>query len=225
MFRADLLFFMISYWSMGDKYHIEILKEALRSDDAPPLTDETVDALLSQAEPPSQETIDIMVKKHAKRAFAQLHKRPVLHIEEKRTAGRWLEEKIKDAIMTVPDFARATGISKSRLEKLIAGKVLPWEIEVKDFSEIVCTVNIHIKAVTELAERSLAVSQEYERSRDLKPYPLKGRPEDKDPDVRKALDATFAEELPEVELSDEVQEWLSKLREELEKRQAIHLLQ
>jgi transcriptional regulator with XRE-family HTH domain len=208
---------------MPGKDPTEILEEILPSDIGLPLTDEAVDAYLLQPQACTQEAIDRMQKKYTIKAFLRLHPHPVLHIEEKKITGRWIEAKIKDAMLTVDDFASATGIRKPQLKKLISGKLLPWHFNLTGFAEIVDTINVHISAITELAERSLAVSKEYERSERTKRSIRESRPEDKDPDIRRALDATFAQQLRKVQLTKEVEDWLLKLRRELERRHATRL--
>jgi transcriptional regulator with XRE-family HTH domain len=209
---------------MGDEHRTKPLEETLLSDVTLPLTDEMVDAYLSEARSYPRETVERMLKQYAIRAFEKLHPKSVRHIEESITFGRWIEEKRMDALLTRADLASVLGKRTSYVERLETGKILPWTVSVIDLADLLFLFRVHIDAVPELMERSLAVSMEYERAKREKASIRIARPEVKDPGIRKALDEHLARTLPKEELSGEVTACLQALRHEFEARRVLFLL-
>jgi transcriptional regulator with XRE-family HTH domain len=203
---------------MGDEHRTKPLEETLLSDITSPLTDEMVNAYLSEARSYPRETSVRMLNQYAIKVFKKLHPNAIRYIEELITFGRWIEEKRKDALLTRADLASVLGKRTSYVERLETGKILPWTVSIIDLADLIFLFRVHIDAVPKLMERSLAVSMEYERAKREKASIRITRPEDKDPDTGKALDEHLARTLPEVELSGEVTACLQALRREFEAR-------
>src|SRR2546423_12768458 len=95
--------------AMGDEHRTKPLEETLLSDVTSPLTDEMVNAYLSEAGSYPRETVVRMLKRYAIRVFEKLHPDSVRYIEELITFGRWIEEKRMDALLTRADLASVLG--------------------------------------------------------------------------------------------------------------------
>lgn len=205
---------------MSDKELIEILRESFLSDDAPPLTDEEAEVLLSAPVPVKESPAAVRRarKRFVEKLFTQLHREPVRLVGRGITFGEWIARARDKAHLTLEDIGEAVGKDAAFIERLEFGEVLPWKVSPGVTAKIVALFRIHEDAVRRLMSASLS---DYEERRS--PF--------SSGDLMAAMTDPFDRhstprgETPEgPRLNEEIISHLDKLRKLLESRQAHDLL-
>jgi hypothetical protein len=201
----------------------DLLKKAVRSEDAPELTDELVDAFLelpsSCADDSQRRVRDSFIRK----MFLTVHPDPVRNVGEQIPFGRWLESVRRTLCLEGSDIAAALGKDEQYLQRIESGEVLPWAVPASDFGNLICLVRVHIDAVVKLVQYTASVDHAKvgavsARSRGGRMTATRGA------SAKRALDLYLARNAPSVELNDGVTAWVAALRADLEGRGAGELL-
>ncbi|MBV9927750.1 MAG: hypothetical protein JOZ96_22210 [Acidobacteria bacterium] len=147
---------------MSDNELIEILRESLLSDDAPPLTDEEAEVLLSAPIPvkESPAAVKRARKRFVEKLLSQLHREPVRLVGRGITFGEWIARARDKAHLTSADIGEAVGKDGAFIERLEIGEVLPWKVSPVVTAKIVGLFRIHEDAVRRLMSASLSDYEE-----------------------------------------------------------------
>lgn len=209
---------------MNDEELSELLKLTFHSEDSPELTDAVVDAFLTtEAECSSEKTGRVRARFVQKVLFA-VHCDPVRRIDRKWSFGRWIEATRESVRLTRSDVGEALRKDALFIERLESGEKLPWKYSPGDVAELVCLFRVHMDAVTQLINNSVAVSQAsvgtvVARSRG-------GRmSSDRGDSTKRALDMFLAHHASPSKPDVDVTNWLDSLRETLRQRDANDLLE
>lgn len=206
---------------MSDNELIEILRESLLSDDAPPLTDEEAVVLLSA--PVTVKESPAVVKRARKRfvekVLSQQHREPVRLVGIGVTFGEWIARARDKAYLTSEDIGEAVGKDAAFIERLEIGEVLPWKVPPGVTAKIVALFRIHEDAVRRLMSASLS---DYEERHS--PFSSPGNLMAAMVDRSDRHSAQRGETPEGPRLNEEILSHLDKLRKLLEGRQAHDLL-
>lgn len=206
---------------MNDKEVLEMLRESFVSEDAPPLTAEEAEVLLSAPLPTkaSPATLKKARKRGAERALARLHQEPVRSVRRGTPFGSWIAQARESARLTRVDVAAAIGKDPSYVEKVEEEEILPWKITPNMMANIVILFRVHIDALKQLLSSSLRVDNA-RGSAGGGAYPFAAMA---DPFERRSS-PTESERSGNLLFNSEIIDLLEKLRKILEQRQADHLL-
>lgn len=183
---------------------LKLLGDMLRAGKMPPTEEEVQKLMREMTVEVSQASLDRAHKKFVDKVFGYLHPHPVRNIRGRETFGLWLEARRIDAVLTREDIAEVLGKDESYVERLEIGEASPLSLEPTVAADIAVLFRIHIEGIAQLVSNSEAI-----RGNEIKvPIPS---------DVMKS-----AKE--QAKSSDDSLVWLGALYEELERRQATHLL-
>lgn len=213
---------------MSDKELIEILRESFLSEDAPPLTDEEAEVLLSAPVPgkSSPAAVKKARKRFVEKLLAQLHREPVRLVGRGVTFGAWVARARENAHLTLEDIGEAVGKDAAFVAQLEMGEILPWKVTPGVMAKIVILFRLHEDTVRRLMSASLSEDEDRRRASSE----LLSSPSSSDDLMAGMIDpferhSAPPRKMPEgPRLNEEIVRYLSKLRSLLESRQAQDLL-
>jgi hypothetical protein len=212
---------------MSAKEIREFLKESLLGEDAPPLTDADVNALLLLPVKTSPASVKRMRKLYVAKAFDSVYPEPVRSVYGS-TFGSWIKAARKRPNLVPESVAIVIGKEADFVEDLEAENVAPWDLPPRMMADIVTLFHIHIDALAELLSSSYAAAR---RRQSKVHYPLPhelagGLHTTATIDLgdRSSTSQAEAEPQPKIELNDKSVRLLKKVRQILERRGAVHLL-
>lgn len=146
---------------MSDKEITEILREAFLSGDAPPLTGEEAEALLSAPVPAESSPADAVKarERFVCKLLAELHGGPVRLVGRGVPFGAWVKRARENAYLTQGDIGEAVGEDAAFVARLESGETPPWEVEPAAMVQIVVLFRLHHDAVKRLMAASLSEQQ------------------------------------------------------------------
>ena len=207
---------------MNNKTIEEIIESLFASDLAPPLTDAVVDAYLNTCNEYPLERIKVMRARFVDKALVDLHKTPVKEIKEQISFGRWIKETRKKAYLTQEDISNKLHNDIDFINSIESNSVLPWQSNTENIANLVILFRIHFIAIVELFRSSFAISQN-QNSFGISARTNKMEDKTKAQDaIKKALEIHYASK--DIELSDEVKDFLNLLKKELERKGALNLI-
>lgn len=216
---------------MNEKELIELIKESLLSEEAPPLTDAEAEVFLSLPMQDSPVNLKRMRKRLAERVLIARHQEPVRRIEQKITFGTWIRRARNAARLSHDVIATAIGKDSLFIESVENEEALPWMLTPSAMAGMVILFRLHIDAVRQLLSYSYVADKERRqrfsyphlsapssevRAGLMFPGGYSSREDDEEPNKSTKSD--------HLEMDEEVVRFLSKLRKILERRQATDLL-
>jgi predicted DNA-binding protein YlxM (UPF0122 family)/transcriptional regulator with XRE-family HTH domain len=184
---------------------LKLLRDTLRSGESQ-LIDEEVQESMRETVEISQASLDRGHKKFVEKVFGYLHPQPVRRVSGRETFGLWLEGKRKEGLQTSKSIARALGKKVSFVERLETGEASPLSLDISDAADIATLFRIHIDGFSQLVSNSEDIQG---RGGEIK-VPIPSRITEFAKNQRRP--------------SDDPLVWLGALYEELQRRQATHLL-
>lgn len=210
---------------MSDDKLLRLLRSTVCSADAPPLTDNIVDAFLSTPGQTSPETLARVRELFVRKLFSTLHREPVRVIKEKWPFGRWVEAVRESLHLSRHDLAATLSLDDSFIERLENGDSPPWRFSPSDIAKLVCLIRLHLSAVRQLVNNSFALT----RTRNLGPVAARshsGRPiQSRGYAAKKALDLYLARNAQSFEIDEDVGKWLDDVGKNIQRLHAVHLLE
>lgn len=209
---------------MSDEDVSKLLKEMLRSEHAPPLTDSVVDAFLSSEAECSNEMVDRVRARFVEKVLADLHRDPVKRVEGKLSFGRWVEQAREGARLSRHDLGSVLGKEQSFVESVETGGTQPWHMNSGELARIVSLFRLHVDAVSDLILRSFALNNVRLRGEVLARSHRGRMSLERGSSTRRALDMYLARNVSGGEPNEEVSECLNALRDELRRIEATDLV-
>ena len=204
---------------MRDKDVLESLTALLRSEHAPPLTDEVVAAFLSLPVEVDPEGIGRMRAGIAVAALAEIHQAPARKIEGGRSFGEWVQAARERARLTREAIAAAVQKDVPFVERVETGRASPFKLDPRDISEIVCLFRLHIDGLAQLLANTAASAAKNMRGMDRRPGMGPAFTGLMDPNSEVSADYRGAPG------GGEADKLLNSVRDDLRRRQATHLLE
>lgn len=204
---------------MKDKDVLEVLTVLLRSEHAPPLTDEVVDAFLSLPVEDDPQTIKRMQAGFASAVIGELHQAPVRKIEGKRSFGEWIQSVRERARLTREAIASAVQKDAPFVERLETDRTSPFKLDPRDISELVCLFRLHIDGLAQLLANTAAAASENMRRVGRRPDIGSAVTGLMDPDSEPPVGHNSKT------VDKKVDKLLASVRADLRRRQATHLLE
>lgn len=204
---------------MKDKDILEALTVLLRSEHAPPLTDEVVDVFLAL---PVEEDPHAIERRRANFAIAiisELHQEPVRKIEGKRSFGEWIQSIRGKARLTREAIAAAVQKDTPFIERLETGRTSPFKLDPRDISELICLFRLHIDGLAQLLANTAAAASENMRRMGRRPDMGSAVTGLMDPDSEPPVSHNSKT------VDKKVDKLLASVRADLRQRQATHLLE
>jgi RNA polymerase sigma factor (sigma-70 family) len=193
------------YRRMKEGDFLKLLRDTLHSRESQPIDEEVQESMRETIEI-SQASLDRAHKKYVEKVFGYLHPQPVRRVTGRQTFGLWLEAKRKKGLQTSKSIARALGKEVSFVERLETGEDSPLSLNTSDAADIAILFVIHIDGVAQLVSNSEALQG---GSVEIK-VPIPSRITEFAKNRRESADDPLA--------------WLGALYEELQRREATHLL-
>jgi transcriptional regulator with XRE-family HTH domain len=187
---------------MNREDFIKLLRATLRSKE-PLLYDEEVQPSMSEKVEIPPGSLKRGRDKYAYKMFGRLHPEPVNQIEEGLTFGQWLRRVRKKALLTPEGLAEVVDKEPAFIEHLETGETSLLSLSASNAADLAILLRLHINGMAQLLFNSEAAREGMDEAK----IPL--------PAGTKAGVADH---------SNDPFEWLGALYEELQRRQATHLL-
>jgi transcriptional regulator with XRE-family HTH domain len=200
---------------MGNNDISKLLTDMLRSEEAPPLTDSLVDAFLASDAECHEGMVDRVRARFVEKVLAESCGHDITRIVEKVPFGRWMEQTREAARLSRLDLSIALGKHEHFVEAIEIGNTMPWQLKCTELARVVALFRLHIHALSDLMERSFALSSA-RLSGEVMARSHRGKmSSDRGSSTRRALDMYLAKNASQREPSSEVNDCLNDLRLEL----------
>ena len=202
--------------STRDEEFSELLREALRLEKRPPVTEADVEEFLSAPGDDDPEAVERVRALAVEKSFLLIHRRPVRHIADFPTPsfGAWITSARKKTRLPPQQIAKVLKQEPAFMERLENGETPPWRCDADTVAALIKLYRVHINAVERLIRNTdgshlplppMATSRSEPRADGMQTYMLDrsgGGPE----------------------LRPEVVQWLNDLRAALQRLRATELL-
>jgi transcriptional regulator with XRE-family HTH domain len=200
---------------MSDEDRDTTLDDLLLSEGSLPLTDQLVDAFLTSPAQASVRSGGRVMNLFVRKVLEDLHKEPVREVEAE-PFGRWLETVRRKARLAISDIAAAIGKDASYVERLESGGIWPWASDPYDIAAVISLFRLHIDAATALIQKSFALSK-VRVSGDVIARAHGGKmTKERGDSTKRALDMFLSRKAKVEPLDQSINEWLAKVRVQLE---------
>jgi hypothetical protein len=198
---------------MGNDHILEKLQEGLLREVASNLEAQEVEDFMSAPAGSAVGMLNKMRKEFVEKVLHSLNPEPIRQIESGIDLGKWIEKERKKARLTHGFIATALGETPSFVERLEKAGFPPWTIAAPTGSDLAILFRIHFSAFSELVVNTGKALLNL-------PNPTQEitRPE-------RVTDISPAENLPpDVDVDNQIKDWLGAVRRNLEAKQAQQLL-
>ena len=185
------------------------------SEDSPPLTDAVVDAFLASPAQATGESSKRVMTLFVGKVLADLHKDPIKVVGSE-PFGRWIETVRRNARLALADIGTAIGRDAAYIEKLESGTLWPWASDPQDIARLIFLFRLHIDAASALIQRSFALSKAHV-SGDVIARAHGGKmTKERGNSTKRALDMFLSRKAKTEPLDQSINDWLTKVRLQLE---------
>lgn len=208
---------------MDNKLLEELLDNLFVSEVSPPLTDAIVDAYLISCDKHRLEDVRDMRIRFVKKCLANLYKNPVKQISEQISFGSWIKETRKKVHLTQKDISMSVFEDESFINDIENSHTFPWQSNIENIAKLIILFRIHFDALTDLFHTSFAICENQDKL-GVSARTGKNENRSKTQDAyRKALEIHFSNK-ENLELNDEIRDFLDSLKDELKEKDAINLI-
>jgi hypothetical protein len=191
------------------------LLDLFSSEDSPPLTDAVVDAFLASPAQATGESSGRVMTLFVRKVLADLHKDPIKVVGAE-SFGRWMETVRRNARLALADIGTAIGRDAAYIERLEFGTLWPWASDPQDIARLIFLFRLHIDAASALVQRSFALSKAHV-SGDVIARAHRGKmTKERGDSTKRALDMFLARKAKAEPFDQSINEWLLKVRVQLE---------
>lgn len=209
---------------MNDRETNRLLRLTFLFEHSNELSNEIVDAILSDSEECSPEMMARIQKRFIEKLFQEKHPNPIKSINHKLTFGAWLERIMKDARLTRSAVTQALQCEENILDGLAKSKLQPWECDHKLIVDLMSLFRAHYELIKQLVSTSASVNQISGTGSVLARSHGGKMTQDRGDATTRALELFLANNARTSSMPIEAEHWLNSLEVSLKEKDLIYLI-